>query len=425
MAASAFRSLRAKTQASIDDATSLAKNSVSSVLGSKSASKGPTEEEIATKKARLTIPKRDTDRPLRILSLDGGGVRGYSALLILDDFMARIQEIEGTEEILPADYFDLIIGTSTGGIMALMLGRLRMTVKECLEAYRNLAREVFSGGIISSTFNAATTMLLEGGPSIYNEDSLEKSVKATVKKWAAGDNENALLLEPSPDACRAAIVTALSADATRPVLMRSYTPGDPKLKEIKIWEAARATSAAPIFFKPIHVTPEKISYIDGAVSGNSNPSLLAIEEAEKLWPNRKIGLFLSLGTGSPSQVALQGQVHQLVQALANLSTNTIHVHEKAVLWFQQHCIPTSPYVRFTVENQIEKVRLDDHSSLPRIAQETAAYLQKVAGKQEMEKCIQLALATKLSLELGKEKEAASTGEPLVPPPPAYEPQASH
>ncbi|KAF8603705.1 FabD/lysophospholipase-like protein, partial [Ceratobasidium sp. AG-I] len=78
------------------------------------------------------------------LSLDGGGVRGYSALIILQAFMLRLKIALGRDEdILPADFFDLIIGTSTGGIMAIMLGRLRMTVDECLERYQQLSSRVF------------------------------------------------------------------------------------------------------------------------------------------------------------------------------------------------------------------------------------------------------------------------------------------
>ena len=72
-------------------------------------------------------------KPLRILSLDGGGVRGLSSLLILKDLMRQVavdhrDESPSAEKIapLPCQYFDLICGTSTGGLIALMLGRLRM-----------------------------------------------------------------------------------------------------------------------------------------------------------------------------------------------------------------------------------------------------------------------------------------------------------
>jgi patatin-like phospholipase/acyl hydrolase len=68
-----------------------------------------------------------TERPLRILALDGGGVRGLSEILILKFLMSRLQfEAKLPEVPEPWRYFDLICGTSTGGLLALMLGRLRM-----------------------------------------------------------------------------------------------------------------------------------------------------------------------------------------------------------------------------------------------------------------------------------------------------------
>ena len=73
--------------------------------------------------------------PLRILSLDGGGVRGISSLYILKELMRQIAREHAAEnperpEISPrpCDYFDLICGTSTGGLIALMVGRLRMVL---------------------------------------------------------------------------------------------------------------------------------------------------------------------------------------------------------------------------------------------------------------------------------------------------------
>jgi len=71
--------------------------------------------------------------PLRILTLDGGGVRGLSEVLILKYLMARLKYIQEKTLNIKVDqlpepwkYFDLICGTSTGGLLAIMLGRLRM-----------------------------------------------------------------------------------------------------------------------------------------------------------------------------------------------------------------------------------------------------------------------------------------------------------
>src|SRR5271167_4865242 len=97
------------------------------------------------------------DQPLRILSLDGGGVRGISSLFILKELMCQASRQlaadkpnEARSIIRPCEVFDIICGTSSGGLIALMLGRLEMvdlvpfpnliadgtqTVNEAIETY--------------------------------------------------------------------------------------------------------------------------------------------------------------------------------------------------------------------------------------------------------------------------------------------------
>lgn len=81
---------------------------------------------------------------LRILSLDGGGIKGYTSLLILKRIFRTIQ-IKGELETepLPCDVFDLITGTSTGGLIAVMPGRLHMTIDECTQQYKVVGEKVF------------------------------------------------------------------------------------------------------------------------------------------------------------------------------------------------------------------------------------------------------------------------------------------
>jgi len=87
----------------------------------------------------------DNNRRIRILCLDGGGIRGISALLILEKIMDRIKDRSGSPTTLrPCEYFDLIGGTSTGGIIAIMLGPLRMTVVECIRSYKDMAARAFT-----------------------------------------------------------------------------------------------------------------------------------------------------------------------------------------------------------------------------------------------------------------------------------------
>ncbi len=77
---------------------------------------------------------------LRLLALNGGGVRGLSSLMILRRLIATVNA-----DTLPKPYdcFDMISDTNTGGLTAMMLGRLRMTIEECIDAYTSLSDKVF------------------------------------------------------------------------------------------------------------------------------------------------------------------------------------------------------------------------------------------------------------------------------------------
>ncbi|PMD14934.1 FabD/lysophospholipase-like protein, partial [Hyaloscypha hepaticicola] len=90
-----------------------------------------------------------------MLAFDGGGIRGYSTLLMLQAIMDHIRRLETLSQYeqpeetlpaaayLPAHYFNYMVGTSTGGLIAIMLGRLQMNVDDALKEYENLGREVF------------------------------------------------------------------------------------------------------------------------------------------------------------------------------------------------------------------------------------------------------------------------------------------
>jgi hypothetical protein len=89
--------------------------------------------EVVLPSTHALVPKSLNRRP-RILSLDGGGIRGFASLLILKEVMRTIARRSGqaAQTPLPCQYFDLIGGTSTGGLIAIMLGRLRMVFVPCL-----------------------------------------------------------------------------------------------------------------------------------------------------------------------------------------------------------------------------------------------------------------------------------------------------
>ncbi|KID62134.1 Calcium-independent phospholipase A2-gamma [Metarhizium brunneum] len=292
------------------------------------------------------------NRKARILCLDGGGVRGITSLCMLKNIMTEIrtqeerdaadcgdENIEGkanndgaesrsTTPLKPCEYFDLICGTSTGGLIALMLGRLEYTVDEAIEQYMNLGKEIF--GKRKRCFKS----------SKYGHNTLEKCLKKVVRESHLGD-ENALMKDERCR-CRTFVVSAhlnkhadeYEDDAT---ILRSYDL-QALLPEYafhgKIWEAGRATSAAPTFFKPISIDPrgessntsgviekasrklkaetnKKDSYSDGGTVAN-NPCSIAVREAGRIWGYGNIGCIVSLGTGPEPKFTLDQATKEML-----------------------------------------------------------------------------------------------------------------
>ena len=104
--------------------------------------------------------------------------------------------------------------------------------------------------------------------------------------------------------CRTFVVAKVAGDVTGPPeLFRSYKAGGYRASTSAIWEAARATSAAPTYFKEMTIEePEPaITYVDGGL-GFNNPSQLARQEAARIWPSSTSYTLASIGTGHPTSV---------------------------------------------------------------------------------------------------------------------------
>lgn len=88
--------------------------------------------------------------PKKLLSLDGGRVRGISSMVILREIMNKVKELEQGKKIgddserLPCRYFDLAGGASTGGLAAIMLFRLEMSAPDVIDQYEGMATRIFS-----------------------------------------------------------------------------------------------------------------------------------------------------------------------------------------------------------------------------------------------------------------------------------------
>lgn len=298
------------------------------------------------------LRRKDTTKgaPLRILSLDGGGVRGYSMLIILQELMHRtFVEIEGRapkrhEIPKPCEHFDLIAGTGTGGLIAIMLGRLRMDIDTCKDVYVRMTRRVFEtdkriAGIPyrSTLFKASkleeamkecvrahTVFDDEGNDVLSNAVPMSQSsnipaipqrTSSTASRYSDvgmspvsprsnlgpshGGNPNALLYDTRENRTKTAVTAVFRGTPKNggAVLLRSYDSRKETAPDTMctIWQAGRATSAIGLAFKPIQIG-QSIYLDEGA--GKYNPAPQILDEAVlNEWPGREVGVFVSIGTG--------------------------------------------------------------------------------------------------------------------------------
>ncbi|KAJ6706853.1 CALCIUM-INDEPENDENT PHOSPHOLIPASE A2-GAMMA [Salix viminalis] len=278
---------------------------------------------------------------LRILSMDGGGMKGLATVQIL-------KAIEkGTGKRIH-ELFDLICGTSTGGMLAVALGIKLMALDQCEEIYKNLGKLVFAEPVPKDNEAATWREKLD---QLYKSSSQNFRVVVHGSKHSADQFENLLkemcadedgdlLIESAVKNVPKVFVvsTLVSVMPAQPFVFRNYqypvgTPevpfaisessgvhvlGSPTIGaqvgykrsafigscKHHIWQAIRASSAAPYYLDDF--SDDVNRWQDGAIVAN-NPTIFAIREAQLLWPDTRIDCLVSIGCGSvPTKVRKGG-----------------------------------------------------------------------------------------------------------------------
>ncbi|RDW89126.1 hypothetical protein BP6252_01158 [Coleophoma cylindrospora] len=265
-----------------------------------------------------------------ILSLDGGGVRGLFTLLILKALMSSINTErlkDGKLEAKPCDIFDLIGGTSTGGIIAIMLGRLEMSVDECITTYTRMFEKVFGKrGLPVNIFGKVKGR--------FDSIVLEECIADILKERKLPEDEPLI----NDKGCKVA-VCAVAAENSATVVLRSYTSTE-ALNNLPatICQAVRATSAATSFFEPVTIGPYKRNFVDGALSAN-NPVDEIWNEAQNVWCtgdtelNDMLKCVISIGTGDPgTQPIAEGIVKLFSRTLVQMATETQNTEHSETIY---------------------------------------------------------------------------------------------
>lgn len=279
------------------------------------------------------IERLSAPGPKRILSLDGGGIRG----LITLGFLSRLEELlrqrSGNPEMVLSDYFDLIGGTSTGALIAASLS-LGWPVEKVVGLYHGLARDVFRPR--RSLLGPLARLV----GSKFDEKPLAEAIRTEIGGMRLDD-----------EAFRCGLVVMAKRADTASVWQLTNVPGHrfyEMNRHIRLWEVLRASSAAPTYFDPQRMDDvgagESAVFVDGSVSMHSNPALqmfmvASLEGFGLQWaPGADRILLCSVGTGAfdvaPSADSIRGyrQVQWLGQLMVQLLREGSDLGETLLQW---------------------------------------------------------------------------------------------
>ncbi|KAK4755958.1 hypothetical protein SAY87_009715 [Trapa incisa] len=235
---------------------------------------------------------------ITVLSIDGGGIRGIIPATILTFLESELQKLDGEDARL-ADYFDVIAGTSTGGLITAMLAapnegnRPMFTAKEIKEFYLENCPKIFPQDCVFGS--AAKIIRAVIGPN-YSGKYLHKVVGELLGEKKLHETITNI------------VVPTFDIKILQPTIFSSYQLREKPNLDAKLSDICIGTSAAPTYL-PAHYfqtkddtgVVRKFNLIDGGVAAN-NPTLVAMSEVTKginqESPDYGRFLIISLGTGS-------------------------------------------------------------------------------------------------------------------------------
>jgi calcium-independent phospholipase A2-gamma len=247
--------------------------------------------------ALLGYPGQLKSDGIRILSIDGGGIRG----IVVMELLKRLEELTKKRIF---ELFDFICGTSNGAIIICGLAaQADLTLVECVNRYKNISNDIFNRNstmdVLSGTYNMLTS-------HAYYDVKLWENY---LKKYMGYTK----IIETSkyphcPKFCCVSTTIDQAIDAyvfrnyEYPYNVHSAYEGS---SDACLWEVVRASSAAPGYFGDF-ILHGKL-HQDGGILFN-NPAIIAVHEAKLLWPNQKIQCLVSFGTGRfPNKRRTDGQ----------------------------------------------------------------------------------------------------------------------
>jgi patatin-like phospholipase/acyl hydrolase len=260
--------------------------------------------------SNLVGEKLNSPSPKKILACDGGGILGLMSVEILAKLERDLRAKTGKDDLVLADWFDFVCGTSTGAIIAACISA-GMSVDQIREFYVGSGKQMFDKASIFKRLRYS-----------YNDEPLAEKLRTELARALdqLGATENGSKPYTLGDTrLRTLLMMVLrnhTTDSPWPVCNNpraKYNQRDRKdcNLDLPLWQLVRASTAAPTFFPPEEVTfapgttdEYQFLFVDGGVTTYNNPAFLAFQmtTAAPYQMNWATGvdklLIVSVGTGS-------------------------------------------------------------------------------------------------------------------------------
>lgn len=258
-----------------------------------------------------------------------------------------------------------------------MLGRLGMTVGECIRAYLKVAKQAF-------TPKRSFSLIPASPRGAFSAQALESAIKQTVREFCTDKECETRRREgyPTITSCPHSDLAFRDQECTKTIafaITKANLDAGPTLFETydtsaafdgcTIWQVARATSAATTFFKSIQVGRDAIEFIDAGF-GYNNPCDELIKAAQQKFPEHRDRLVLSLGTGLGNVVNIKDTRMSIITALKEMATSS----KKIASSLDYRYGDSGQYFRFDVDRGLEDITLSDWDEANKIAAHTQRYL---------------------------------------------------
>ncbi|KAH8829138.1 hypothetical protein DL96DRAFT_1554750 [Flagelloscypha sp. PMI_526] len=306
---------------------------------------------------------------------EGDGFCAYFILESLREMMNRMAVDlcsaigrDEIEDVRPCQIFDLIGGSGNGGIIAILIGRLGLTVQEAYESYVELSHQIFEEGL--------------------SREALSKRFETAAKKLVAkltGSEDTKMSCPGRSVGCKTFVLaTSLdSMDRDNVQYFRTYRSRNNQGPNCAIWEAMRATTADQRLYLEFGITESygiRMRYCGMDTFGNNDPTKRMLEETKLQFKGQELLSVISIGSSHPGIIEFPKNTE-----------STSAIFQAVAEDFEEDAEEMKSVQRYNLYS-LQDLTLDEYA-FSKVIASTRSYFQDPAASKRLDKTVEVLLGT--------------------------------